>query len=253
MAERRKCKYIHFEQLTSTNDYLKEYEDIEEGELVVVSADNQTAGRGQRGNSWESAEGQNLLFSILIRPYHVQADEQFILSEAIALSMQRTLDRYTSDIRIKWPNDIYWKDRKIAGTLIENRLCGTSIERSVLGTGLNVNQKTFVGNAPNPVSLLQITGMKMSTEKLLHEIMEQFANFCQAIENGERKYIYEQYFHVLYHNDGFYQYADANGVFEATITGIEPSGVIVLTDRSGRQRYYAFKEVKSIITTTPQP
>ena len=118
----------------------------------------QTAGRGQAGNSWESEAGKNLLFGLLFHPREVEANRQFILSQAVALSICETLSDYAEDIRIKWPNDIYWKDRKICGMLIENTLVGRCIENCIIGAGININQQTFCSDAPNPVSLRQITG-----------------------------------------------------------------------------------------------
>jgi len=114
-------KIVRLEETESTNSYLKgllKTEHLEEGSVVV--ADFQTAGRGQMGNSWYSGKGDNLLFSLLIYPIEIPANEQFIISRTISLAIKNTLDQFTDDIRIKWPNDIYWKDRKIAGILIEN-------------------------------------------------------------------------------------------------------------------------------------
>ena len=112
-----KIRHIHLEETASTNDYIKGVA-FEADEMVVVSADWQTAGRGQGVNRWESERYQNLLFSLMARPSFVAVQQQFVLSMAGALAIKGVLDHITPDIRIKWPNDIYWRDRKISGTLM---------------------------------------------------------------------------------------------------------------------------------------
>ena len=123
---------------------------------TVVSTYNQTAGRGQRGNSWESEPHKNLTFSVLLKPQHIIAREQFYISEIVSVAIVNTLRKYIIDqpIAIKWPNDIYVNDDKICGILIENTLSGYSISQSIAGIGININQQTFLSNAPNPISLI---------------------------------------------------------------------------------------------------
>src|SRR5690554_2262357 len=134
-------KIVRLDEVESTNLYLRQLvreEHPEEGSVVI--ADYQTGGRGQMGNSWLSAKGENLLFSLLIYPRGVKANEQFIISRIASLAVKNTLDQFTDDIRIKWPNDIYWKDKKIAGILIENDISGRVITNSIIGIGININQ-----------------------------------------------------------------------------------------------------------------
>ena len=158
-------------------------------EVTLVSAEEQTAGRGQQGNSWEAEKGKNLLFSLRIHPHTIEAAQQFILSQALALSLKRTPDDYTSDTSIKWPNDIYWKDKKIAGILIENELTGKQITSSVLGVGLNINQTVFHSDAPNPVSLAQIIGHEEERQLILESIIGNFTSLLAIIEKGETEEI----------------------------------------------------------------
>ena len=135
---------VKVDETESTNAYMKKLvreERPEEGSLVI--ADFQTGGRGQMGNSWFSSKGDNLLFSLVIYPKTVRANEQFIISRIASLAIKNTLDQFVDDIRIKWPNDIYWNDKKIAGILIENDLQGNTIDNSVIGIGINVNQEMF--------------------------------------------------------------------------------------------------------------
>ena len=135
----------------------------------------QHAGRGQGANHWESECGKNLTFSILIHPDNVLAHEQYIISMAVAATMRKYLSQVLSEeVYIKWPNDIYVGDQKVGGILIENRLAGSHIRDCVIGIGLNVNQKEFKSEAPNPVSMLQLEGKEWDREEVLRGIIDLF-------------------------------------------------------------------------------
>jgi BirA family biotin operon repressor/biotin-[acetyl-CoA-carboxylase] ligase len=251
-----KSKYLKYGTVTSTNDLLKAYPTADPDEVVVATAQEQTAGRGQRGNSWESELGKNLVFSILICPVNLLANKQFVLSEIIALSIKEALDVYTGGISVKWPNDIYWNDRKISGTLIENQLNGRYVIRCVSGTGININQEHFVSDAPNPVSLKQIIGTDTDPETLLHNVVDRYTAYVQTINlpsaesdvaEQAAQQIAERYHAALYHGIGYHHYKDSEGIFSARIDHVEPSGQLLLVDDKGRRRSYAFKEVQSII------
>lgn len=239
---------IYIPQTISTNVSLAEI--CSKGyteNLTSVYSSFQTDGRGQRGNKWESEDGKNLLFSFVIFPKGLPAREHFILLQITALALFDTLSEYTDGISIKWPNDIYWMDRKICGTLIENDLSGMNIERSISGTGVNLNQKIFRSDAPNPISLSQITGQEYDIETVLHKIMNSASIYHRMFENGESDIIRKKYFEAIYRKDGFYMYKDDNGTFDAIIEDIEKDGRLVLKDREGRVRKYLFKEVSYII------
>ena len=205
--------------------------------MILVTADFQTAGRGQAGNSWESEAGKNLLFGLLFHPREVEANRQFILSQAVALSICETLSDYAEDIRIKWPNDIYWKDRKICGMLIENTLVGRCIENCIIGAGININQQTFCSDAPNPVSLRQITGKEQEPVFILADTIKRFKDYYRKIQQGQTEDIVRNYRERLYRHNGFHLYQDADGVFEAEqrrAIGIEiKADVLVLVKSTG--------------------
>ena len=169
-------KIIHIAETDSTNRWLREYEPPTDapGQPLVVWADYQTAGKGQGTNRWESERDKNLLFSILYHPLHIQANRQFTISMAISLAIVDALEQQIGDVCIKWPNDIYWRNAKIGGILIENRLLGQTIKDSVIGVGLNVNQRQFKSDAPNPISLWQIHGHETDRGALLDTILERF-------------------------------------------------------------------------------
>ena len=243
-------RIIRLQKTDSTNNYLHALARPEQlGEGSVVWAEFQTAGRGQIGNSWESAEGENLTFSVVLYPTFLLANRQFLISQITALSVKQTLDRYVDDITVKWPNDIYWRDRKICGMLIENDLAGQFIYSSILGIGININQKEFKSNAPNPVSLYLIIGKRTDREKFLQEFLERlYANYLLLLQEKE-VLIQDVYRQSLYRREGFHLYEDANGRFEAAIEEIEPSGYLHLRLRDNTIRRYEFKEVRFVISS----
>lgn len=236
---------VHCEETDSTNNQVKNFDSGKE--MTVLTTQYQKAGRGQRGNSWESEKSQNLLFSILIHPNYVTASHQFCLSQAISLAIAQTLAEYTPGISIKWPNDIYWNNRKICGILIENDLMGKFIQNCIIGIGLNVNQQKFLSDAPNPISLYQILGHETPCEEVLAKILTRFHQMLNQIKEGNTADIIQAYHNHLYRRTGLHPYKDEKGTFMAHIIGVEPQGFLVLCDEQGTERRYAFKEVSYII------
>ena len=177
---------IYIAETDSTSNYLNRLS-IEENlkEFTVVMANFQTAGKGQRGNSWESEAGKNLMFSILMYPEFLEARKQFLLSQAISLAIKEELDTFSDGFSIKWPNDIYWYKKKICGMLIENDLMGNSIKKSIAGIGVNINQEQFHSSAPNPVSLWQITGELQDIQPILKNIIHRIIENYTLIKEGE--------------------------------------------------------------------
>lgn len=231
-----KYKEIYIAETDSTNRYLREHPTTDD---VVVTTDYQTAGRGCGSNTWESERGQNLTFSVLIHPTGVEAARQFRLSMAISLAIVDALSCYVAEgLSIKWPNDIYWHDRKLCGILIECTLSGQTIRDCIIGVGLNVNQLRFVSDAPNPVSLRQITGREFDREEVLQRVLGAF-DPCGADADRYRS--------LLYRRVGFHAYCDAQGTFEARLVTVEDDGHLVLEDRRGCRRRYAFKEVQFVL------
>jgi BirA family biotin operon repressor/biotin-[acetyl-CoA-carboxylase] ligase len=232
----------------STNLYMKRLareEHPEEGSLVI--ADHQTAGRGQMGSPWFSTKGDNLTFSLLIYPKGVEVAKQFIISRIASLAVKNTLDQFTDDIRIKWPNDIYWKDKKIAGMLIENDIQGKHIENSVIGIGININQLDFPPELPNPVSLRQITGTLQDRDYILETFMREFFLLYRELQQGETETIEDEYMLDLYRINDYYWFEDERGKFQARIENVMPSGHLLLrTFDADEVRKYAFKEVSFI-------
>lgn len=239
-------KIIHIDETDSTNRWLKDQRmkgvqtNERMDECLVVWTDYQTEGRGCGTNRWESECDKNLLFSVLIHPENLSANNQFKISMAVSLAVVDAVGQLVGDLSIKWPNDIYWRNGKLAGILIENTLKGNLIKDSIIGVGLNVNQREFHSDAPNPVSLWQITGQESDREQLLKDILQRLE--CNLMSD-----LKERYMKMLYRRKGFHPYTDKNGVFMAEIAGVEDDGHLLLTDEDGKERRYAFKEVQFVI------
>jgi len=232
------------DEVDSTNQYLinlLESEKIEES--TAVASFNQTRGKGQKGNEWISESGKGLSYSIVIYPNYLSARNQFIISQAVALAVKSILDEYTKDISIKWPNDTYWKDKKIAGTLIENRLKGDLIDYSVIGIGININQETFPDTLPNPVSLKQITGLEFNLMELANKLNNKILTALKELSHGTEVEIQRYYLNALYRRDGFHPYNTEDSSFTARIRGISAKGSLILEHEDGTLKDYAFKEV----------
>lgn len=240
-------KHIHLPETTSTNDFLRRYEGEEGALLTCVSTDFQTAGRGQGTNMWESERGCNLTFSVLCRPVGLPPLRQFALLEACSLALRDVLSRRAEGFSVKWPNDIYWHDRKISGTLSECAIVHGRVGRCILGVGLNVNQREFRSDAPNPVSLLQVLGRETSRDELLRETLREMARYLGMVNAVNFDGLDEAYHAALYRLGEWHAYEDASGRFEGCILGVAPTGHLSVADRRGAVRKYAFKEVRFVI------
>ena len=233
---------IHIAETDSTNHWLRENRQLTANseKAIAVYADYQTAGRGCGTNRWESERHKNLLFSLLLHPEQIHASKQFHISMAVSLAITEALGQYIGNLSIKWPNDIYWKNGKLAGILIENTLKGTMIKDSIIGVGINVNQQHFSSDAPNPVSIWQICERETDREKLLHDILN-------CLDHYLYHDIKQQYCAMLYRRQGFHPYIDKSGAFMAEIVDVADDGHLLLHDDNGKERSYAFKEVQFII------
>jgi len=226
---------MYIEQTNSTNTLLKELiAKCQEPEFIY--AGYQTAGRGQTGNSWESEKGKNLICSILLPPNK----NLYFLNIAVSVAILRLFEE---PLTIKWPNDIYWKDKKLAGILLENAIIGNEVKYTIAGIGLNVNQTKFTSDAPNPVSLKQISGKEYAIDQLMQDLLDAI----HAVLNEPEEAIWSEYKAHLYRREGYWPFADQNGAFEAQIEDVLPSGEIVLQDEAGQQRTYHFKQVRYVI------
>lgn len=232
---------------STNNEVLRHAGDLDN--LSVIAAREQTAGRGQRGNRWKSAAGENLTFSAFVRfgesPLPVlPASRQFAISQAATLAVANLLRSKGIDARIKWPNDIYCGDKKICGMLIENRLKGGDVDFSVIGIGLNVRQRQFDPDLMNPTSMSLITGEDYALEPLLEEI-------CKALSVNLLKLgtLTPQYLDLLYRKGELRSYTDVESgeVFRGTIKGISEEGMLLVEMPEGCVREFGFKEISYIL------
>ena len=245
--------YIKVSQTASTNTYLSRLAATLPGGTVIYTP-CQTAGRGQKGNSWESEDGKNLTFSMLLKRPPVKARDQFCLSEAAAVAVVEALSAEGGDgFTVKWPNDVYWRDKKVCGMLIENSLDGTAIATCIIGIRINVNQQRFLSDAPNPVSLAGITGREHELEPLLKRVCSRIEQLVSTLgDEAARGQLHGQYMTALYRNDGrLHPFVDAAGNrFMASIAAIAPDGTLTLQHDEGSRRDYLFKQVRHVINNT---
>lgn len=257
---------MFIDETHSTSSLLRETYDDSLPHLFTIRTDFQTAGRGQAGNSWESEKGKNLLFSTLLRYPEVEAADQWRLSMLVAVAVREAivsilspLASRLSPITIKWPNDIYYNDQKLVGILIENTLSGRQIAYTIAGVGINVNQTKWLSNAPNPVSMKQITGEEYDIEDLLNAFLEAI----QRWETASTEQLREEYIKHLYRRTGWHPYLErevsvvptniqlatqpADGVFLAQWVDITPQGEWVLRLKTSEEKRYHFKQIRFVL------
>lgn len=239
---------IRFSELPSTNSYcakLLREGTPEEGTLVIT--DFQTAGRGQKGNTWESQAGRNLLLSVILYPDSVRPEEQFFISMAVSLAICDLTDKYLFGIaKIKWPNDIYLKDDKIAGILIENSLAGNNIESCIAGIGINLNQEDFPVSVKNPSSLKIWTGKETDREEFLQHFMRCLDRRYKELLYGDRTLLHREYTERLYRINEKHRFSSAGERFTGIIKDVSLSGQLIIEDENGISREFSFKEVEFI-------
>ena len=241
-------KIISLLSVDSTNDYaraLLSKETPEEGTIIISG--EQKKGRSYGGNAWHSKRGKNLLFSIILYPEFISANTQFLISKVISLGICDYLSCYVSDVSIKWPNDIYIDDRKIAGVLIENDLMGSSMKSSVVGIGININQEKFPEDIPNPVSISQMIEKKLVLREELKKLSAFLEKRYQMLARGMVDKIRKDYHERLFRLNEMSSYQNSEGSFKAKIIGVSDYGQLVLENQSGKTLEYNFKEVEFVL------
>ena len=198
------------------------------------------------GNKWESEDSKNLLISIVLFPSMINPSDQFVLSMAISLGICDFLKRYIPVCRIKWPNDIYVNNDKIAGLLIENSVMGDHIENTIAGIGLNINQDKFLSSAPNPVSLRMITGKAYDLNTCLYQLADDLDKRYKQLIAGNLIQIKKEYTSNLYRLNKWCNYRDKNGSYLGRIKSTSEYGNIMIESESGKTIEYSFKEVDFI-------
>lgn len=242
---------VRLNSVDSTNNYANiQLKDNELIEGTVFLAYEQSGGRGQLKNSWESEPGSNLTFSIVLFPDFLDIRRQFMLSKVVTLGIHKALNKYVDSLRIKWPNDIYAGDRKLGGILIENSIMNACIKSSVIGIGINVNQTRFYSEAPNPVSLSMLAKKDFDKELILSEIFSGIDFYYSLLKQNEEERINREFLSVLYRFNEKHWFKDEQERFEGAIVGINKIGQLIICKSNGKVMNYHFKEVEFLQPNT---
>ena len=237
---------VKFDSLESTNKYCEALDLAEVEDFTCYWALEQTAGIGQRGNHWEAAPGQNLTISLVLHPTFLPADRQFKLTEALSLALVDFLkvlkdSKDLKDLKVKWPNDIYVEGKKICGTLVSTRLMGNTIASAICGIGLNINQRIFPDWVPNPTSLALLTGKRYDLEPLLLPLLGCIERRYLELKSGQDTE--PEYLAHLLNLGSRARYIYNEEEIDATITGVDPHGRLLLTIDNGRHISCGMKEI----------
>lgn len=216
-------------------------------EGTVIMADDQFAGRGQQNNVWHSRAGLNLTFSIFLRPFFLLPSNQFMLNIAVSTAINKALELFLPEgVKVKWPNDIFFGDRKLGGVLIENSLQGNLIKTSIIGIGINVNQRDFnVKKVGAAISMCEILQQDVDLVKLLSEICLQMEQQYFLLKACNYDVLFREYLDRLYRFEQKALYKDDNGIFEGKIVDVSSNGQLTIA-AGGQNRNYNFKEVEFI-------
>ncbi len=244
--------FVTIKEVDSTNNYLKNLvansTPVMEG--TVIMAENQFAGRGQQQNGWHAEPGKNLTFSLLLNPVFLPLGRQFDLTCAISLGVYHALyPLLGNDLKIKWPNDIYYKDQKLGGMLIENMVQGSIIKNAVAGIGLNINQEHFPPHLPNPTSVKQILHQDYDLKVLLSEICRHIEAWYLQLKGGNTLSLRQNYKDHLYWLGQARQFKADGRIFTGTIKDVKENGLLSITDESGNEFLYNLKEIEFLNKT----
>ncbi len=245
-------KYISLEETDSTNSYTRReasrlWSEHPYCKIFAVTAEEQTAGRGQRCTMWQSDRSKNLLMTIAVRPDSLAVSSCYSLSVAAALALKESMSAFGLTTTLKWPNDLYCNGGKLAGILLESDCEGENVVQAFIGIGLNINQTLFAEMSRRPTSMSLICGRKFNIEEVRNTIVERFAENYTRIAKGEQEVLFKEYKKSLMGYTTPLLYRDTNGEFSATIHGVLNDGRIVLKCDDGTLRSYWFKEVESVI------
>jgi BirA family transcriptional regulator, biotin operon repressor / biotin---[acetyl-CoA-carboxylase] ligase len=241
---------IRLSQAASTNTYLASLareQSIAEGFVVITR--EQTEGRGQRGASWISEPGKNLTLSVLLYPSFIPAHEQFLLSQCVAVALAETVAFFLpkETIHIKWPNDIYVNERKIAGILIENTLLNQTIGSSITGIGLNVNQQSFGNAAPIAVSMLHVLKQEIDPDKVSEVLFSCLESQYLQLKAGKKEQLKNRYTTMLYRLNEWHTFLQEGNSFPGKIIGVDDTGKLMLEMTDQTIRYFDIKEIAFVV------
>jgi BirA family biotin operon repressor/biotin-[acetyl-CoA-carboxylase] ligase len=238
---------ISLNSVSSTNNYASQL--LSENKIVeetVITAYKQEHGRGQQDNIWESGTGKNLTFSLVLFTNFIEAKNQFVLSQAISLAIIDFLRLYKINAKIKWPNDIYVNENKIAGILIENSVMDNTLLHSVIGIGLNVNQGHFAKNISNAISMKTLLSKEFVLQEVLDNLLNCIKNWVDYLKANNYSDLKKEYLDNLYRFGEKNMFSSKAVDFSGTITDVEETGELVILAGDGRKLKFMFKEVQFI-------
>lgn len=237
--------YHHFAQLDSTNAFLQRQQSECDIRNWVVSADEQTAGKGMGNNGWESEVGKNLTFSLAVDMGFLPAERLFLLSKAVPLGIIEVLDELlpAEKLSIKWPNDIFYENRKLAGILINSTIKASMMDISIIGIGLNINQMQFQDWPTHPISLKMISGKDFDLQPLLEQIAEHIIMKVEQLKTGPTS-IEQDYLKRLFRYHTWADYEVDREVLRLFMTGIDQFGRLQLVDEQQTSYTFDIKEIK---------
>lgn len=240
--------YRHLAQIDSTNAFLQKQQAETDIRNWVVRADEQTAGKGMGNNGWESEACKNLTFSVALDMSFLPAEKQFLLSEAVALGLAEALDAVlpSGRLHIKWPNDLYFENRKLAGILINSTIKANLMDVSIIGIGLNVNQMQFQDWLTHPISLRQITGREYDLQPLLEQVVESIYNKVENLKSSPTS-VEQDYLKRLFHYRTWADYEVDGKVLRLFMTGIDSFGRLLLVDEKTKEYCFDVKEIRFLI------
>ena len=241
-------KTITLDYVESTNittSQLAKSKVIENGD--VIFAHSQTKGKGQINNYWESEPKKNFTFSIFLEPNFLPIHKQFYISKAISIAIFSFVKEYAENVKIKWPNDIYINDKKIAGILIENTIMGANLSSSIVGVGININQTEFLEQTPNPVSLKLINSLEYNLKELQTELLSKIDYWHKMLTMRDFSKINDFYLDNLYKYNQWHKFRIKDKEFRAKIIDILESGELVIVNKDNKQSTYYFKEIEFVI------
>lgn len=232
----------------STNSYLADLLKMRmmpEGTLLKASV--QSAGRGQGDSRWFSEKGKNMLLSFAFYPSFLDVKDIFLLNKAYSLGIfDYTFHLLGEKVKVKWPNDIYWENKKICGILVENQINSSSVNQSILGIGLNLNQDTFPDHLTQAVSVCQILGKELLLEQEIFSLCNFIEYRYLQLKRGEFDALNSDYLKVLYRFEEWFPYTSNGENFEGKITGIDPHGRLTLERKDGRIQHFETKEIQFV-------
>jgi len=239
---------IKLESVSSTNDFAKELllKTLPKADITIIDTKEQTKGRGQKGNYWECEKDKNISVSFIIKPINLKPEFQFYLSMSVSLAIVNFLKEFTSNVSIKWPNDIYIGYKKICGILIENSLQGDSINTAIIGIGININQTEFSPTIPNPTSLKIEKGVNFNLSELKQQLISSFEKHYLLILSKAFNFIHSEYLKNLYLFNIPAQFKDKTGVFTGTIRNVQQTGLLEIEKGNSESECFAFKEIEYI-------